>query len=288
MREEAKGQSGLSVPKRLQGRAAIVTGAGQGLGRAIAERLAGEGATVAIADLREDSAAQVAAQIGAAGGRALALRTDVTQARDVAAMVRHTLSELGRLDILVNNAGVVPKVFSVVELPEEEWVRMLAVNLTSVFLCCREVARHFVTQERGCIVNVSSINGINPSVLVAGYNAAKAGVISLTKTLALELAAYGVRVNAVCPGPVYTAFNRDLMAQRAAFLGIGLEDMVEQVRRVVPLGRWGEPEDTAAAVAFLVSDDAAFITGESLAVAGGMAGAVGATRRLKASGPGSS
>jgi NAD(P)-dependent dehydrogenase (short-subunit alcohol dehydrogenase family) len=275
----------LLLPQRLRGRVAIITGAGQGLGKAMAQRLAGEGALVVIADLREDAANQTASQIEAEGARALAMRTDVTQASDVAEMVRRTLSEMGRLDIVVNNAGIGPNVFPIVELPEEEWTKVLAVNLTGTFLCCREAARHFMAQEGGSIINISSINGLSPSVFVAAYNVAKAGVISLTKTLAMELAVYGVRVNSICPGPVYTEINQKLMPQRAEILGITVEEMVERVRSGVPLGRWGEPEDIAAAVAFFASDDAAFITGEVLTVAGGMAGAVTSAPRLKRAGP---
>lgn len=276
------------LPQRLRGRAAIVTGAGQGLGRAMAQRLAGEGATVVVADLREDTAEQTAAQIEAQGGRALTVRTDISRASDVVDLIQRALSELGRLDILVNNAGIGPYVAPIVELPEEEWTKILAVNLTGTFLCCREAARRFMAQESGTIINISSINGFSPSVFVAAYNVAKAGIISLTKTLALELAPYGVRVNAVCPGPVYTDLNHKLMRQRADALGITVEEMVERVRSAVPLGRWGEPEDMAAAVAFLASDDAAYITGEVLTVAGGMAGAVTAAPRLKRARPSAS
>ena len=272
---------GSSLPQRLGGRVAIVTGAGQGLGRAMARRLAGEGAAVVIADLRETAARETVAQIEADGGRALAVRTDVVQAGDITELIQRTLGDLGRLDIMVNNAGIGPAVFPVVQLPEAEWTKVLTVNLTGTFLCCREAARHFVVQRSGTIINISSINGLNPSVFVAPYNVAKAGIISLTKTLALELAPYGVRVNAVCPGPVSTELNQKLMRQRAGVLGITVEEMVESVRSAVPLGRWGEPEDMAAAVAFLASDDAAYITGEVLTVAGGMAGAVTAAPRLK-------
>lgn len=127
-------------------------------------------------------------------------------------------------------------------------------------------------QESGCIVNVASINGQNPAALVAAYNVAKAGVISLTRTLAVELAAYGVRVNAVSPGPVYTEFNRQNMAQRCQSLNISEEEMIERIRGAIPLGRWGEPIDIAQAVAFLCSPQASWITGEVLRVSGGMEG----------------
>ena len=272
-------QSLPSLPQRLRDRVAIVTGAGQGLGKAMARRLAGEGAAVVIADLRQDRAKETVGEIEGEGGRALAIGADITRATDIVDVMRRTINEFSRIDIVVNNAGIGPKVFPLIELPEDEWTNMLRVNLTGTFLCCRELARYLVSQESGSIINISSINGLYPSVFVVAYNVAKAGIISLTKTLALEVAAYGVRVNAVCPGPVSTELNRRLMEQRAVMLGIEVEEMVERVRSGVPLGRWGRPEDIAAAVAFLASDDAAHITGEVLSVAGGMASAVGAARR---------
>ena len=145
-------------------------------------------------------------------------------------------------------------------------------TLTGAFYCCRAAARIMERREAGAIVNVSSINGQNPAALAAAYNVAKAGVISLTRTLALELAAYGVRVNAVCPGPVYTEFNKRVMAQRRESLGIDEDEMIERVRAAIPLGRWGEPEDIARTVAFLCSPDSAWITGEILRVSGGLEG----------------
>jgi 3-oxoacyl-[acyl-carrier protein] reductase len=245
----------------------------------MARRLAGEGAALVIADLREDKAKETVGEIEGEGGRALAIGADITRAADIVDLIRLTTNRFSRIDIVVNNAGIGPKVCPLIELPEDEWINTLRVNLTGTFLCCRELARYLVSQESGSIINISSINGLYPSVFVAAYNVAKAGIISLTKTLALEVAAYGVRVNAICPGPVSTELSRRLMEQRAMMLGIGVEEMVERVRSGVPLGRWGRPEDIAAAVAFLASDDAAHITGEVLSVAGGMASAVGAARR---------
>lgn len=159
-----------------------------------------------------------------------------------------------------------------VELSDDEWQRVLDVTLTGTFYCCRAAGAIMERQESGCMVNVASINGQNPAALVAAYNVAKAGVISLTKTLALELAAYGVQVNAISPGPVYTAFNQSVMAQRSRSLQITQEEMIERVRRAIPLGRWGEPMDIAQAVAFLCSPAASWITGEILKVSGGMEG----------------
>jgi 3-oxoacyl-[acyl-carrier protein] reductase len=176
----------------------------------------------------------------------------------------------------VNSAGVGQNVAPVVELSDEEWQRVLGVTLTGTFYCCRAAARLMERQGSGAIVNIASINGQNPAALVAAYNAAKAGVISLTRTLALELAAYRVRVNAVSPGPVYTEFNRTVMAQRSRTLNLTEGQMVERVRASIPLGRWGEASDIADAVAFLCSREAAWITGEVLRVSGGLEGVAAA------------
>ena len=252
----------------LTGATAVVTGAAQGLGLAIAEELGGRGARVILADLQLDKAETECEGLRSRGLEARAARLDVTDSAAVDAF----FTALDRLDILVNNAGVGQTVAPISELPDAEWDRVMGATLTGTFYCCRAVARIMERQEAGAIVNVSSINGKNPAALVAAYNVAKAGVISLTQTLALELAAYGVRVNAVCPGPVYTEFNKRNMAQRCASLGITEDEMIERIRKAIPLGRWGEPEDIARGVAFLCSPQAGWITGEVLRVSGGLEG----------------
>ena len=256
----------------LEGKVAIVTGSGQGIGRAIAHRLARDGASLLVADLNADSATQVAGEIEARGGQALAVATDVSLPESVTEMVEKAMAHFGRLDILVNNAGIGQNIMPAVDLSLEEWNKVMAVNLTGTLLCSCEAARHFIEQRSGKIVNISSINGLSPAVNCIAYNVSKAGVISLTKSLAKELAPYTVNVNAVCPGPVYTDFNRKVMGQRAARRGIGEQEMIENVRAMVPLGRWVETEDIASGVAFLVSDDASYITGDVLTVAGGLGG----------------
>ncbi|MDP7239484.1 MAG: SDR family oxidoreductase, partial [Candidatus Latescibacteria bacterium] len=182
----------------------------------------------------------------------------------------------GHLDILVNNAGIGQKVLPITDLDDQEWDRVLRATLTGTFYGCRAAGLIMERQESGSIVNISSINGQNPAALVAAYNAAKEGVISLTRTMALEMAAYGVRVNAVCPGPVYTDFNKSNMAQRGKTLDLTEEEMIERVRAAIPLGRWGEAVDIARSVAFLCSPAASWITGEVLRVSGGMEGVAAA------------
>ena len=256
----------------LDGLVAVVTGAAQGLGLAIAERLARDGARVIMADVKYEQAQMSAQQLQKQGLNLQAACLDIADSAGVTAFFDGVASQYGRLDILVNNAGVGQTVAPVVQLTDQEWGRVLSITLTGTFYCCRPAARIMERQESGCIVNIASINGQTPAALVAAYNVAKAGVISLTRTLALELAAYGVRVNAVSPGPVYTEFNRAVMAQRCQSLNISEAEMIERIRNAIPLGRWGEPADIARSVAFLCSPAASWITGEVLRVSGGLEG----------------
>ncbi len=252
----------------LAGAIAVVTGAAQGLGLGIARELGRRGASVVAADVQLEKAETECERLRAEGLQARAASLDVTDS----AAVDSFFGGLDRVDILVNNAGAGQRLAPISELPDTEWQRVMDATLTGAFYCCRAAARIMERREAGAIVNVSSINGQNPAALAAAYNVAKAGVISLTRTLALELAAYGVRVNAVCPGPVYTEFNRRVMDQRRKSLGIGEDEMIERVRAAIPLGRWGEPEDIAGAVAFLCSPQSGWITGEVLRVSGGLEG----------------
>ena len=258
--------------QNLDGLVAVVTGAAQGLGLGIAEQLAREGATVIIADLQREEAEKASAGLREQSLDVQASYLDISDSAGVTTFFDALVGEYGQLDILINNAGVGQTVTPTVELSDEEWQRVMNNTLNGTFYCCRAAGAIMEGQESGCIVNVSSINGQNPAVLVAAYNVAKAGVIMLTRTLALELAAYGVRVNAICPGPVYTDFNKSVMDQRRQSLNIPLDEMVERIRKAVPLGRWGEPEDIAQAVAFLCSPAASWITGEVLRVSGGLEG----------------
>jgi len=254
--------------KELEGMVSVVTGAAQGLGLSIARELAVKGSTVLVVDLQLEKAQAECEKLRIKELDVVAIKLDITNSKEVSDF----FSEIEQLDILVNNAGIGQTVSPISELSDLEWQRVMDVTLTGSFYCCRASARIMEKQEHGAIVNVSSINGQNPAALVAAYNVAKAGIISLTRTLALELAAYSVRVNAVCPGPVYTDFNKRNISQRCETLGITEEEMFERVRSAIPLGRWGEPEDIARAVSFLCSPKADWITGEIMRVSGGMEG----------------
>ncbi len=266
---------------RFEGVVTVVTGAAQGLGLAIAERLAGDGATVIMADLQAAKAEFEVDRLKNEGLNVQAAFLDVSDSAEVTAFFQVIARQHGRIDILVNNAGVGQTVTPTVELDDREWQRVLDVTLNGTFYCCRSAGAIMERQGSGSIVNISSINGQNPAPLVAAYNVSKAGVIMLTRTLALELAAYGVRVNALCPGPVYTDFNKSVMDQRRQSQNISLEEMVERVRKAVPLGRWGEPDDIANAVAFLCDPASSWITGEVLRVSGGLEGVGAAPPKRK-------
>jgi 3-oxoacyl-[acyl-carrier protein] reductase len=244
------------------GKVAIVTGAAAGLGLAIAERLALDGAAVVLADVDLAGAEAAREKLAARGARALAQHTDVSDAKDVAALVARTLEKLGRLDVLVSNAGI-GGTHAFLDEPIEHWNRVLAVNLTGVFLCGQAAARAMVAQRAGRIVNVASISGVRAGSGRTAYGTAKAGVIQLTRQMALELGPLGINVNAVAPGPVETALTlRDHTAEtRAAY------------NALVPLERYGAPQEIAAAVAFLASAEASYINGQTLFVDGGFTAA---------------
>jgi NAD(P)-dependent dehydrogenase (short-subunit alcohol dehydrogenase family) len=256
--------------RKLEGKVAIVTGGASGLGQAIAERFAAEGAGVLIADIDAERGQQVAAGIVQAGGQALSVRTDVTQAEDCERLVAHAVTQHGRLDIMVNNAGIGGGA-AIAELPEALWDAILAVNLKGVFLGSKYAFRALARGGGGVILNMASVAGMTAAPGFAAYGAAKAGVIHLTKITALEGAEFNIRVNALCPvwieTPMVQAYLRQIqdpdLARREMISGI-------------PLGRMGSPSDVAEAALFLASEAAAFITGVAFPIDGGtVAGARG-------------
>jgi NAD(P)-dependent dehydrogenase (short-subunit alcohol dehydrogenase family) len=244
--------------RKLAGKVALVTGAGRGIGRHIALRFAEDGARLVIADLDERNAGGVAAEIVGAGGEAISVGIDVTEPAMIDAAIAETLRSYGRLDVLVNNAGIGSCV-PVLELSLEEWNRNLRVNLTGTFLCAQAAARVMVRQGGGRIINIASISGQRGGIGRAAYGAAKAGVIQLTRVMAVELAASGVGVNAISPGPVDTAQSRGTHtpATRRSYLDR------------IPLKRYGEASEIAAAAVFLASDESSFVAGHTLNVDGG-------------------
>ena len=245
---------------KLNNRVAIVTGAGQGIGKAIALRLANSGADVAILDLNLSSAEEVAKEIVALGRQSIPIPTDVSYIDDVNAAMDKVLSEFGRIDILVNNAGIAGRTLPLTELEESDWNRVIGVNLTGVFLCCKAVISTMIEQDYGRIVNIASIAGKEGNPTMIPYSVSKAGVICLTKALAKEVTAYNIRVNAVSPAVIETPIM-DGMEQST------IDYMVSKI----PLGRIGKPEEVAAVVNFLASDDASFVTGQCYDVSGGRA-----------------
>jgi NAD(P)-dependent dehydrogenase (short-subunit alcohol dehydrogenase family) len=242
---------------RLQGRVTAITGGALGIGRATARLFAAEGATVAIGDIDAAGADLVAKEIRGAGGRALAVGVDVGDSGQVQAFVDRVVAEHGRLDVMFANAGIAHSAPFLAH-PEADWHRVIRVNLTGVFHTCQIAARQMAKQGGGRIIATASINGFRGVENLVGYNVAKAGVIELTKTMAVELAKHHIAVNAIAPAQIDTRLTQSLPEEA-------------RQRRVarIPMGRFGEVDEVAKAALFLASDDAAFITGHTLAVDGG-------------------
>jgi 3-oxoacyl-[acyl-carrier protein] reductase len=242
----------------LSGRVAIVTGSGRGIGKAIALKLAEVGATVVVSDILEKEAKAVAKEIKAMGGQSLAVLADVSSAADVSRMVEETIAAYGKIDILVNNAGITRDQL-LLRMSDEDWDKVLSVNLRSVFLCTKAVLRHMLKQRWGRIISLASIVGIIGNKGQANYAAAKAGIIGFTRTVAKEVASHGITANAIAPGFIDTEMTQQLK-----------EDWKEELKKQIPYGEFGSPRDVAEAVAFLASEEARYITGQVLGVDGGM------------------
>jgi meso-butanediol dehydrogenase/(S,S)-butanediol dehydrogenase/diacetyl reductase len=257
----------------LDGQVAIVTGAGRGIGRAIAQRLARDGAVVAVADLDGRLASSVAAEIAALGGQALPVTVDVTRREDVEGMVRETVARLGRLDILVNNAGVAA-VAPLMETDESTWDRLMSVNAKGVLLCSQAAARQMIGQGGGgrIINNASGAGKVAPGkgMPLGAYAASKHAVVALTRQLGLELSSHQILVNCVCAGIVDTPMWELIDREVARLDGAAPGSVKERAVASIPLGRIEQPEDVANMVAFLASADASYITGQTLNVCGGI------------------
>ena len=248
---------------------AIVTGAGRGIGRAIAFELARMGADIVIAELDRVGAERTASDVRGLNRRATVVPTDVTSQKDLQAMAEHTRAEFGRIDILVNNAGIYRAAASV-DVTEEHWDAIMNINAKAVFFASQAVLPTMIAQKRGVIVSLASMAGKIGSRTNLPYNASKAAVISITKSLALAHAADGIRVNCVCPGFVETDMWAAVAREQGALLGQSPEEFTRQRVRQVPLGRMERPEDVANVIGFLVSKRAEYITGQALSVDGGL------------------
>jgi NAD(P)-dependent dehydrogenase (short-subunit alcohol dehydrogenase family) len=242
---------------RLQGRVAAITGGALGIGRATGLLFAAEGALVALGDVEIGAAEAVAREITERGGRAIAIGVDVGDAAQVQAFVDRAVAELGRLDVMFANAGIAHSAPFLTH-SETQWQRVLRVNLTGVFLCCQVAARQMIPQGGGRIITTASINGFRGVENLVGYNVAKAGVVELTRTMAVELAQHHITVNAIAPAQIDTRLTRTLP-----------EDARRRRVERIPMGRFGEPDEVARAALFLASDDASYVTGHTLAVDGG-------------------
>ncbi|NKX85725.1 3-oxoacyl-ACP reductase FabG [Nocardia coubleae] len=247
----------------MPSRTAFVTGAARGIGAATAARLAEDGCAVAVVDLDPAAAMEAAGKINAAGGTAIGIGCDVSDETQVADAVARTLADLGSLDVLVNNAGVLRDNL-LFKMSVDDWDTVMSVHLRGAFLCSRAAQKHMVDNRSGAIVNTSSVSALGNRGQ-ANYAAAKAGIQGLTRTLAMELGPFGIRVNAVAPGFIAT----EMTAATAERMGVSAADLQAKTAEITPLRRVGTPADIANVVAFLASDDAGFVTGQTLYVDGG-------------------
>jgi 3-oxoacyl-[acyl-carrier protein] reductase len=242
----------------LEGRVALVTGSGRGIGAAIARTLADSGASICINDIDQKTAESTAAELEATGVQTIAVQADVGDFEQAEQMVKTTIDKFGKIDILVNNAGLTRDQV-LMRMPEEDWDLVLRVNLKSAFNCSKAAIRNMMRNRYGRIVNMASVSGVAGNFGQTNYSASKAGMIGFTKSLAREVATRNITVNAVAPGYIPTDLTDDMA-----------EEFKEAIRAQIPMGRFGDKQDVANAVAFFVSDEASYITGQVLNVDGGM------------------
>ncbi len=245
--------------QKLKDRVAIITGGAQGIGRAIAEKLAGEGAKIIIVDVAEEIAKKTADEISKSQNVAtLSLKVDVSSSIETEQMIKKTVEKFGRIDIMINNAGITRDNL-LIRMSDDEWDKVIAINLKGVFNCSKAAAKIMMKQRAGKIVNIASVVGLMGNAGQANYSASKGGVIALTKTMARELASRNINVNAVAPGFIKTAMTEKLS-----------DEQKKKLTDLIPLARLGETQDVANTVAFLCTDESSYITGEVISVNGGM------------------
>ncbi|PIU83761.1 MAG: 3-oxoacyl-ACP reductase [Elusimicrobia bacterium CG06_land_8_20_14_3_00_38_11] len=245
--------------QKLKDKVAIITGGAQGIGRAIAEKLADEGAKIVIADVMEEAAKKTADEISNNKNvAALSLKVDVSSSQETEQMIKKTVEKFGKIDIIINNAGITRDNL-LIRMSDDEWDKVLAINLKGVFNCSKAAAKIMMKQRAGKIVNIASVVGLMGNAGQANYSASKGGVIALTKTMARELASRNINVNAVAPGFIKTAMTEKLS-----------DEQKKKLTDLIPLARLGEPQDVANIVAFLCTDESSYITGEVISVNGGM------------------
>lgn len=243
---------------RLKGQNTLITGAGQGIGRQIALKMAREGANIAAADINIESAESAAAEIRDLGVKCIAIKLDVSNQKEIVSAFDTFKKEFERLDILVNNAGITKDAL-ILRMKDEDWDAVINVNLKGTFLCSREAVKHMVKQQYGKIISISSVVAFIGNPGQVNYSASKAGIVGLTKTIAREYASRGIRANAVAPGFIQTTMTDALS-----------EKVVEEMKKAIPLGYFGTPDDVASAVIFLSSKEADYITGQVFHINGGM------------------